>query len=158
MEAESGSALDLLRAYSAAIRALHERGIVRTKNVVGCYAETLFARAFGWELPASSNKAFDATDGVRTYQIKSRRVSASNPSCQLGDMPKDDEITFDCVAAVIFEEDFSVRYAAVVPVSVMTALRTGHDGRPRFIFRPAVLSVPGVEEVTGRLRAAQATF
>ncbi|PHY20763.1 hypothetical protein [Caulobacter sp. BP25] len=158
MEAEPRSALDLLRAYSAAIQALHERGIVRTKNIVGCYAETLFARAFGWELPASSNKAFDATDGMRTYQIKSRRVSASNPSCQLGDMPKDNEITFDCLAAVIFEEDFSVRYAAVVPAPVLIGLRTRRDGRPRFIFRPAVLSVPGVEDVTERLRAAQATF
>ncbi|MDR6624095.1 hypothetical protein [Caulobacter segnis] len=158
MEEQGAIALDLLRAYGFAIDALHERRIVRTKNIVGDYAETLFARAFDWDLSSNSNNAFDATDGVKTYQVKSRRLSPTNRSCELGGMPSDELLAFDTLAAVIFEADFSVLYAALVPVPVLTGLRTSRETRPRFVFRRSVLDVPGVEDVTHRLRSAQMTF
>lgn len=149
------SSMALLRAYCDAREALKRRGIVRTKNVVGDYGEYLFARAFSWALEPSSNADYDAMhDGVR-YQVKARQVSAANPSRQLGDMPEDALIKFDQLGVIIFAEDFRVDCAAFVPAHVLLPLRTRVAGKPRFIFRPALLTMEGVRDVTGLLRSAQ---
>ncbi len=148
--------LDLLQAYAHSIDALRERGVVRTKNVVGCYGEYLFCRAFDWTLQGNSQSAFDAvdTDG-KTYQVKSRRVSALNPSRQLGDMPPDESIRFDVLAGVIFDEKFAVHCAVLIPKQTLLPMRSGNPNRPRFHLRDAVLGAPGVRDVTAALRAAQ---
>jgi hypothetical protein len=153
------SIADLLRNYGSAIDALSARGVIRTKNVVGDYAESLFARAMNWSLESNSSKAFDARDAVRTFQIKGRRLSPANRSCELGGMPVDASIRFDALAAVIFEANFEVLHAALVPASVLIELRTSREtARPRFVFRRSVLDVDGVEDVTDALRLAQAAW
>ncbi|WP_147276179.1 DUF6998 domain-containing protein [Sphingomonas aracearum] len=49
---------------------------------VGDYAETLFARAFGWTLEPNSRAAFDACDASgRRYQIKARRLGPKHKNC-----------------------------------------------------------------------------
>jgi hypothetical protein len=153
----TATTLDLLRAYGRSIDALYESGVVRTKNVVGCYGEHLFARAFEWTLQGNSQSAFDAIDAQgATYQVKSRRVSARNPSRQLGDMPPDERIRFDVLAAVVFAEDFAVHCAVLIPKEALCRLRSGNPNRPRFHLRDSVLGAPGVQDVTAALLAAQA--
>lgn len=150
------STLELLRSYGRAIDALRESGVVRTKNVVGCYGEYLFSRAFGWKLQGNSQSAFDAVDSAGvTYQVKSRRVSVLNPSRQLGDMPPDAGIRFDVLAGVIFDEEFTVHCAVLIPKDALLPLRSGNPSRPRFHLRDGVLAAQGVRDVTETLRLAQ---
>jgi len=149
--------LDLLQAYARSIDALRERGVIRTRNVVGCYAEHLFASAMEWTLERNAARGFDARDrdGQR-YQIKARRITKANTSTQLGDLPPGDQHEFDAVAAVVFDEDFGVVRAALIPVSALAGLRTKHAKRPRLHLREAVLLTPDVIDVTTVLRATQA--
>ena len=93
---------------------LRERGVVRTSNSPsGDYAETLFHKAFGWKLERNSSVGFDAIDGDETrFQIKCRRVTRHNSSRQLGAIRNLELNGFDCLAEVIFNEDYSV-YRAV---------------------------------------------
>lgn len=93
---ESISAPELLRPHAATTNELRRRGVVRSSNnPVGDLAEYLFCRAFGWELAPKSAKAADAVcaDG-KLYQIKSRRITAHNPSRQLGVLRKLDGAHF----------------------------------------------------------------
>ncbi|MEZ6030534.1 MAG: hypothetical protein R3C46_12400 [Hyphomonadaceae bacterium] len=148
--------LALLNDYARAIDVLKARGIIRTKNVVGCYAEHLFAHAFDWVLEANSKDGYDAKDGEgRRVQIKSRRVSSTNKSRQLGDMPPDSKIRFDLLAGVVFAPDFIVDCAVIMPRDVLIGLRSGETKRPRFHLREAVRHVEGVRDVTQELREAQ---
>lgn len=150
------STLELLRDYARSIDALRDRGVVRTRNVVGCYAEHLFSIALGWTLENTATRGFDARgpDG-RRYQIKARRITRLNKSTQLGDLPPDERLEFDALAAIVFAEDFSVLRAALIPTPDLFALRTKHAKRPRFHLRESVMIMHGVEDVTDRLRAAQ---
>jgi hypothetical protein len=153
----SSHTLGLLRNYARSIDALYERGIIRTRNVVGCYAEYLFARAMRWSLEDNAARGFDARDqDGRRYQIKARRITRLNASTQLGDLPAGEQQEFDALAAVVFEEDFTVLRAALIPTAVLIGMRTKNARRPRFHLREAVLKAPDVVDVTGELRAAQA--
>ena len=150
--------LDLLKAYGAAEDALVTRGVARS-NIVGDYAEHLFERAFGWNLAPKSQKWFDLDAKGMTYQVKARRLSPTNRSCEMGAMPTDETIKFDALATIVFETDFSILYAAIIPVEVLKPLRTSrHTTRPRFVFRPAHLQIRGVEVVSDELRAAQSDW
>jgi hypothetical protein len=107
----------LLALHAGLIEELRFRKIVRTSNdPVADYAETLFARAFGWTLEASSARAFDATDpaGLR-YQIKGRRLTTANPLRQVSAIRRLPERGFDHLAAVLFYPDFSVMRAVILP-------------------------------------------
>lgn len=88
-------------------------------------------------------------------QIKSRRLSPTNKSRQLGDMPPDNELRFDVLAGVVFAADFVVENAALIPTTVLVGLRSGEAKRPRFHLREAVLRMDGVVDVTRKLRNAQ---
>ncbi len=150
------SVLELLRSYANSIDALHERGVIRTRNVVGCYAAHLFARAMRWTLENNASRGFDAhdADGLR-YQIKARRITRSNTSTQLGDLPAGDVQEFDALAEIVFKEDFTVLRAAVIPTHALLKMRTKNAARPRFYLREAVMIAPDVVDVTGALSAAQ---
>jgi hypothetical protein len=158
LAAESAPAL--LALYAAIVEELHGRGVVRsTNNPVGDYAEYLTARAFGLSLVANSSSGYDAVspDGVR-YQVKSRRLTARNPSRQLsffhGLQPPGDP--FDVLVAVLFDEEFSVTRAALVPVATVRehAVYVGYVNAWRLILRDPVWALPGVEDVTDRIREA----
>lgn len=152
----TASTLELLRDYARSIDALRDRGVVRTRNVVGCYAEHLFAIALGWTLENNATRGFDARGpDEQRYQIKARRITRLSKSTQLGDLPPGDRLEFDALAAIVFAEDFSVLRAALIPAPELLTLRTKHAKRPRFHLRESIMIVPGVEDVTDRLRAAQ---
>lgn len=157
----NASVRDLLTLYGQIIDELRDRRVVRTANSpVGDYAEQLFSKAFQWKLQGNSAAGYDAEfDGV-LYQIKARRISRRNPSRQLGAIRRLPEKTFDMLAAVLFDEHFTVVRAALIPheVVLLHAKRVEHTNSWRFILDDKVWQMSGVKDVAAALKLAQDTF
>lgn len=151
---------DLLALFARIVDELLSQGVVRsTNNPVADYSEYLTARAFGLTLVANSSIGFDAIsdDDVR-YQVKARRLTARNTSRQLGfirGLDKDED-PFDVLVGILFNADFSVLRAALVPMEVVhaRAARVDYVNAWRIVLNEVVWSVPGVEDVTDQIRAA----
>jgi len=152
---DSRTQADLLYAYAVIVEELRDRGLCRTKNnPVSGYCEWLVSSRFNLTLQVNSNTGYDATDGsgVR-YEIKARRVTPGNPSLQLSVIRGLQQKHFDYLFAVIFEADFSIRYAAKIPHLVVTkyaAYREGVNGHV-LCLRRNILECPEVEDITGAL-------
>ena len=149
---------DLLRTYSSLIGELRKRGIVRSSNApAGDYSEFLFCKAFGWERQTNSAAGFDATgpDGAR-YQIKGRRLTSFNSSRELSVIRKLKERPFDFLGAVLFNEDFSVARAAVIPIALVgsESKRSDHVNGWRFLLKDSIWDRPGVRDVTADIQSA----
>lgn len=63
---------------------------------------------------------------------------------------------FDVLAGVIFDDDFCVVRAALIPRVVVEARATyiAHTNSHKFILREDVWSDPGVQDVTAQVAAA----
>ena len=112
---------DLLRLQSAITDELKSRKVVRTKNnPLGDYTEWLVARGLKLKLQTNSKARYDGVDnnGVR-IQIKGRRVTPDNKSRQLSAIRNYDDKDFDQLSAVIFDENFDVIDAVLVPHEVI---------------------------------------
>lgn len=154
---------ELLRLYGSILEVLRERSVIRSENSpVGDYAELLASTAFGLTLTSNSTLGYDGTDaaGVR-WQVKGRRISRWNPSRQMSSirgLGPDDPDPFDVLAGVLFNPDFSVMRAAIVPVAVVRerAKLTARVGASayRFDLTDAVWLVPSVRDVTEEIRVA----
>ena len=158
MSLEAKSIADLLAIHVAAMEELRRRNVLRSaNNPTGDFAEYLFCRAFGWTQENNSAKAFDATDqdGNR-YQIKGRRVHRRNRSRQLSAIRAIDG--FDVLAAVLFDDDYRIMRAALIPASVVRvhAKYIEHTNSQKFLLRDHIWSLEGVRDVTGQLRAVEA--
>jgi hypothetical protein len=148
----------LLMMHGAIGDELLRRGVVRTaNNPGGDFAETLYSRAFGWTLAGNSALGYDAADaeGLR-YQIKARRITARNGSRQLSSLRRLPERQFDFLAGVLFEPDYSVRRAVIVPHAQVEALSQfiAHTNGWRFMLEDRVWDLPEARDVTAELRAA----
>ncbi len=149
---------ELLKLHSQIGDELRARGVLRSANSpTGDLAEHLFCRAFGWQQAPNSEKGFDATgpDGCR-YQIKGRRVHKLNPSRQLSAIRSLEGNHFDVLAGVIFDDDFQVSRAALIPrpVVVARAKYIQHTNSHKFILNDDVWFGEGVRDVTAEVRAA----
>ncbi len=147
---------ELLRLYADILDELRRRGITRSSNnPVADIAEYLFCKAFGWNLEDNSTAHFDATgpDGI-TYQIKGRRLARENRSRQVSQIRGLDDKAFDFLAGVLFDHDFSILRAAIVPATVVKrrSTRDAHTNSFRFLLRDEVWGEPGVRDVTEELR------
>lgn len=154
MNLKNQSVAELLRTHSKILDELRIREIVRSaNNPTGDYAEWLFCRAFGWEQAANSVKGYDATDtnNVR-YQIKGRRLHQRNTSRQLSAIR--DLEGFDVLAGVLFDENFGIQRAAIIPSSVVQSRSnyTSHTNSYRFLLRDDIWGAEGVQDVTDDLR------
>lgn len=149
----------LLALHAAIMNQLRDRGVVRSaNNPTGDLAEYLFCRAFDWQQAANSEKGFDATDGEgRRYQIKGRRLHRLNKSRQLSAIR--DLNGFDTLAAVLFDDDYRVFRAALIPREIARARSKfiKHTNSNKFMLTVSVWDSPGVTDVTAELRAAEAT-
>ncbi len=150
---------ELLRLHAAATDELRRRGVVRSSNnPVGDLSEFLFCKAFGWEMAPKSAKAADAVcrDG-KLYQVKGRRITAYNPSRQLGVIRELDEANFDVLAAVLFAEDYAVLRAAIIPHAAVLAGATfiKRTNSWRFMLRDSVWDQTDTQDMTDELRAVQ---
>src|SRR5579862_3358017 len=143
---------ELLAMHAAALDELRKRQIVRSANAPGGdYAELLFTHAFGWTRAENSTAGYDAIDwSHRRYQIKSRRLSMQNGSRQLSALRRLPEQHFDYLAAVLFEKDYKISKAAMIPYEVVVSLARfqQHTNSWTFILDDTVWTLPSVRDVT----------
>jgi hypothetical protein len=161
MELRTLTVPELLTTHGAIIEELRRREIVRSaNNPISDLAELLFCRAFGWRRENSSAASFDARDaaGIR-YQIKGRRFTPHNASRKLSARNLPDN-PFDILAGVIFNPDYGVHRAALVPFAVVSERATygAHTNSWRFFLRDEVWAAPKVIDATDALRAAEASL
>jgi len=112
---------ELLSLFAGILGELRRRGIVRTaNNPVADLGEQLFCEALGWVRAHHQGKNYDATtiDGARV-QIKARRLTREKAAGRSGTIY--DKDGFDLIAIVMFDAEFRVERAVVVPRD--TALR-----------------------------------
>jgi hypothetical protein len=146
---------DILRLYASLMAELRTRGVVRSSNnPVADYTESLVAQRLGLKLLGNSAAGCDATDaaGVR-YQIKGRRLTPQGSSTQLSAIRNLETRPFDVLAAVVYNADFSIAYAAVIPHEFVLAHARyrKHTNSHCFMMTRAVMVAPGVVDVTARL-------
>jgi len=158
MELSPLSVPEILRLHASAIAELRARGVVRTgNNPVGDYTEWLVAKALGLKLEANSSSGHDAVapDG-RRLQIKGRRVTPSNKSRQLGAIRNLAKQEFDELVAVIFDEEFGVLEAVVMPHAVVGELSAyrAHVNAHVLHIRGPLLTDPRVKSIRAELQAA----
>ena len=142
------STKELLQLQSFIIDELKRRAVVRTKNnPLGDYTEWLVADALDLVLQGNSNAGYDGVDanGTRS-QIKSRRITASNKSRQLGAIRNYHGKDFDYLAAVIFDEAYEVIEARLIPHDVIAeyAAFREHVNAHILILRGPILLDPRV--------------
>ncbi|MDP6642645.1 MAG: hypothetical protein QGF16_01050, partial [Rhodospirillales bacterium] len=159
--------IDISRLKSSELLALHAsvgeelrgRGIVRSSNnPVGDLAEYLFCKAFDCEQAPNSEMSYDARarDGTR-YQIKGRRPTKHSKSRQLSILRDLDQAGFEFLAGVIFNEDYSVFRAAIIPHSTVlpNSRFNAHSNGWVFLLNDATWDWDGVKDVTDQLRAVK---
>jgi hypothetical protein len=153
---------ELLRLHASTIAELRTRAVVRTSNnPVGDYTEWLVAKALGLQLEANSSSGHDATstDG-RRLQIKGRRVTPTNKSRQLGAIRNLANKDFDELVAVIFDEDFGILEAVVIPHPVVSEFSSyrAHVNANILHVRGALLFDPRVRSIREELNAVIASM
>ncbi len=158
LPAKTLSVAELLVLHAQIGEELRERGVVRSaNNPTGDLAEYLFCRAFGWQQAPNSERGYDATgaDGTR-YQIKGRRIHHRNKSRQLSAIRDINGGHFDVLAGVLFDDDFKVMKAALIPIAFVIEQSTfvAHTNSNKFMLRDDVWNAPGVRDVTAEIAAA----
>jgi hypothetical protein len=149
---------EILRNVAVAFKELRGRGVMRTaNNPVADYAEYLVARAFDLELLGNSTTGHDAVDaaGVRD-EIKARRAKHGATSHQLSAIRKLDGRHFEILVAVIFNEDFEVERAMLIPWDVVQreAAYVPHTNAWNLIVRQSLWNDRAVRDVTAGVRSA----
>lgn len=157
MDVKRLTTLEPLRAHGAVLDELRSRNIVRSSNSpISDYAEELFCRTFRWTRENNSTAGFDASDatGVR-FQIKARRITNRPGSRQLSAIRNLAADPFDQLAAILFESEFLVHRAALIPIALVKARvrRSAHTNSDVFHLSDDIWSQPGVIDVTAQLRA-----
>ena len=146
----------LLVLHSELADELRTRGITRSSNnPTGDLAEYLFCKAFGWKQADNSQANVDAVapDGTR-YQVKGRRITRFNRSRQLSAIRDMAGSHFDFLAGVLFNEDFTVVRAALIPHATTQERSTyvGYTNSHRFLLRDNIWEANGVRDVTKELQ------
>jgi hypothetical protein len=147
---------DLIQTYVAIQDELRSRDIATSGNsLTGELGEFLFITAFGWVPAATSQAGFDATDGSLRIQIKARRVSEGAGNEQLGAIRDLDG--FDVLAAILFNHDYEVVAAALIPAEVVrtTAAYDSHTNSWRLMFTDALRMHPSVNDVSQLLQSIE---
>ena len=106
----------------------------------------------------NSQRGYDAVDGDgKRYQIKGRRLHRYNRSRQLSAIR--DVEGFDALAAVLFDHQYRVSRAALIPgVVVRERLKfVGHTNSYKFMLTDDVWEDRRVRDVTGDLRAVESS-
>jgi hypothetical protein len=157
MNVETLTAPELLLLHMRIGDELRKRGVTRSaNNPTGDLSEYLFCKAFGWKQAGNSHANIDAVaeDGTR-YQVKGRRITQFNNSRQLSAIRDLKGGHFDFIAGVLFNEDYTVMRAALIPhlVALERAKFVERTNSHRFLLRDDVWNAPGVQDVTAALKA-----
>lgn len=94
------------------------------------------------------------SDGTR-YQIKGRRITRYNNSRQLSALRDLQGEHFDFIAGVLFNEDYTVMRAALIPhaVALERSSFVERTNSHKFLLRDDVWNAAGVRDVSAELRA-----
>ncbi|MFY0645933.1 hypothetical protein [Sulfitobacter geojensis] len=147
------STADLLSTFVAVQDEFRARGVLKSGNsLTGDLAEHAFIKAFGWKPATRSQKGFDANSGGSRIQIKARRLSRSGGNEQLGAIR--DLAGFDVLAAVLFDRQYRVVVASLIPVDVVVrkAKFNQYTNSYRLMYDETLRSDEDVTDVTLRLR------
>lgn len=157
IDLEKLSVPQLLGCYGDILEALRVRKIIRsTNNPAGDLAELLFCKTFDWVQEKNSKAGFDAVDptsGTR-YQIKGRRPTPSNKSRELGAIRKIESNEFHYLAAILFNTDFSVYKAVIIPHGVVLECSklVEHTNASKFLLTDTIIKRPETQDVTEQIR------
>jgi len=159
MKLKDMSELELLRLYGSILSELRIRNVCRTENPpLGDYTEWLVATHLNLELVGNSRSGHDAIDrqGIR-YQIKARRLTASNSSTQLSAIRNLAKSNFDFLIGVMFKEDFSIEYALKIPHALVLAQSKYQEytNSHLFFLNNTLVKEAGVHDLTRKLSDAQ---
>ena len=141
--------IELLQAHRLVIEELRRREVLTTRNnPVGDYTEWLVCRTMGLFKQRNSQSGFDAVDGdgIR-YQIKGRQDEGS--SVQFSAIRNLEGGEFDAVIAVVFNSDFSVRLAVLIPHAMVAkfARYYEHTNAHNLILTDKIVNEPGVTNI-----------
>jgi hypothetical protein len=150
-------AAELLKLHAEINEQLRARGILRSaNNPTGDLAEYLFCKAFSWQQANNSVRGYDATDSKGTrYQIKARRVHRRTKSRELSAIRDLAKGNFDILAGILFDDDYNVIRAALIPRAVIEARSqySAYTRSNRFMLRDEIWLLDGVKDVTDKIRA-----
>jgi hypothetical protein len=153
---------ELLRLYSDLLKELANRRIVRTtNNPVAGVGEYLVVNALGLKRAPQSNKGYNATDKQnRRYEIKSRRLTQHNPSRMLSAIRECELGHFEFLAGVLFNEDFSLYKACLVPHGIVLRESTfrKHVNAHILELEDTLWNFEGVVDITDKLRDVPGVF
>jgi hypothetical protein len=151
----SQSNRELLKLYAELMTELRSRGIVRSSNGPGAdVAEGLVKKALSLTLNTASTAGYDGIDPQgRKVEVKCRRLTRYNSSRQLSAIRNLEKAHFDFLAGVLFNEDFSVMRAALIPYRVVKehSVFVKHTNAWKFMLGDNVWALPGVEDITKKL-------
>jgi hypothetical protein len=152
----------LLATYCELMSELRTRSVVRSSNnPIADWTEGLVCHALGLKREIQSTAGYDARDDEGTrYQIKGRRLTPENSSTQLSAIRNLAQGPFDVLAAVVYKSDFSINYAALIPVAVVIerSRYRAHSNSHVFMFPSSVLSDDRVTDISEVLRDAALVF
>lgn len=159
MDIKNLNIIELLRLQSSVTDELKTRNVVRTKNnPLGDYTEWLVANALGLELQTNSKTGYDGISkcGLRV-QIKGRRITPDKTSRQLSAIRKYDKKEFDELAAVIFDEQYEIIDALLIPHEVVGeyAHYREHVNAHILILKGHILGDPRVKSIKMKLCSIQ---
>lgn len=149
------SETELLRFHAGVIDELLRRGVVRTaNNPIGDYTEWLVRDRLGLALEPNSRTSYDGIDaaGIR-YQIKGRRSKRPTGNVQFSVIRNLEKCAFDYLIAVVFNPDYTIRFAAKIPhtvVSEVAVYRKHVNGRVPIV-RENIFERSGVVDITNVL-------
>lgn len=136
----------LLITYAVVLHRLRGFGVIRSFNhPVGDVAEYWVSQNPGLMLSPKSNMDFDAIDAVGLrYQIKARWRAQGRGSTTMTGIRPMEPAKFDFLVAIVFDSDFNVDYAAILPVDQVRRRCRHVSGRNTFAmpFPRRLLSIP----------------
>lgn len=115
---------EVLALHSRVLDELRRRGLTRTaNNPVADLAESIAARALNLTLAEKSTTGFDARDqdGLR-YEIKARRQTPMSKPTHFSAIRGLEGQHFDRLVALLFDEDYSVVRARLLPFEAVKRL------------------------------------
>jgi len=156
---KSLSTRQLLKLYADLMTEMRSREIVRSSNGPGAdIAEGLVAKALSLTLNAASTAGYDGIDPRgRKVEVKCRRLTRHNGSRQLSAIRNLESAHFDFLAGVLFNEDFTIMRAALIPYDVVKdhAVFVKHTNAWKFVLSDSIWTLPGVEDITETLQRVE---
>jgi hypothetical protein len=151
--------MDLLRLYADVLDELQDRHVIHsTNNPVANYSELLACKTLGLTQMPESTKGYDALDtNGRRYEVKGRRPTAKNKSRQLSFIRELDKQHFEYLVGVLYNEDFTVKKACIIPYAVVKQLAKYHPHPNAWtvMLEDQVWRIDGVEDITLKMAETQ---